>query len=453
MNNRKEIDNQESQKIKEALMLPTDDLIALGEMAASIATANELTPFTKKTKFAKSNIAKSQSGVCMIGNIYTDERCPLCNGALDHSEDQQGFICRNDFSHGVFIPKNCRVKFGRSVSKRFRSYQEARQFLYGLRYKTVEKTFDARDYKKSNPMGFETQVEKYLPIKKRDVSIGQYRNIKRYLNNAAKTWGQRNVKTISFGDIEDYLYDLDVSDKTRANACSALHTFFQWLSNREEIPVPKFPKIDFDLGMRTIVSIDTQQDIIAEVKRISYHFNPRIWIGIRWLSTYIAFRPNELRQLRERDINVSGFFVLPPANTKERKPKLIAMLPEDIKLVESLPRSFGNQFFFRHLKGNGSAKRDSQFGKDYFYKWWKKACSNLSIEGVDLYGGTRHSTATALAEHFSEQEIMDAGTIHKSNKAARRYIQAKRNDSIQIYSKVREMQDVQIIKLEKKKAR
>lgn len=390
-------------------------------------------------------------GVCMIGNIYTDDRCPVCKGVLDHSEDNQGFVCRVNIGHGTFIPMRCRVKFGRNVSKRFRSYEEARQFLYGLRYKTVEKTFDARDYRKSNPMGFETQVEKYLRIKKKDVSVGQYRNIKRYLNYAANVWGQRNVKTISFGDIQDYLYDLDISDKSRANARSALHSFFQWLSMREDIPVPKFPKIEFDLGMRTIVSIDTQQEIIAEVKRISFDINPRIYIGIRWLSTYIAFRPNELRQLRERDINVSGFFVLPPKVTKERQPKLIAMLPEDIELCESLPRGFGNLYFFRHEKGNGSAKRGDQFGKDYLYKWWKKACSNLGIEGVDLYGGTRHSTATALAEHFSEQEIMDAGTIHKSNKAARRYIQAHRNDSIQIYSKVREMQTGEIVDIKNAK--
>ena len=389
----------------------------------------------------------------MIGSIYTDERCPVCDGVLDHSEDKQGFICRGDIGHGIFIPKRCRVKFGRDVSKRFRSYKEARQFLYGLRYKTVEKTFDARDYKRSNPMGFETQVKKYLRIKEKDVSISQYRNIKRYLNYAIDVWGQRNVKTVSYGDIQDYLFDLDVSDKTRANARSVLHSFFQWLAMREDIPVPKFPKIEFDLGMRTIVSIDTQQEIIAEVKRISYDFNPRIWIGIRWLSTYIAFRPNELRQLLERDINVSGFFVLPPATTKERKPKLVAMLQEDIDLFESMPRGFGNLYFFRHLQGNGSAKPGDQFGKDYFYKWWKRACNNLGIEGVDLYGGTRHSTATALAEHFTEQEIMDAGTIHKSNKAARRYIQAHRNDSIQIYSKVREMQDGKIIVMKKDKIR
>ena len=45
--------------------------------------------------------------------------------------------------------------------------------------------------------------------------------------------------------------------------------------------------------------------------------------------------------------------------------------------------------------GQRYCQTGDQFGKDYFYKWWKKACTNLGIDGVDLYGGTRHSTATA----------------------------------------------------------
>jgi len=27
-----------------------------------------------------------------------------------------------------------------------------------------------------------------------------------------------------------------------------------------------------------------------------------------------------------------------------------------------------------------------QFGQRYLYKWWKKACKNLKIDGIDLYG-------------------------------------------------------------------
>jgi hypothetical protein len=57
----------------------------------------------------------------------------------------------------------------------------------------------------------------------------------------------------------------------------------------------------------------------------------------------------------------------------------------------------------------------------YLHKWWKKACSNLGIEDLDLYGGTRHSSVTALRENFSQEEIRRSGTLHSTNKALDRY--------------------------------
>jgi hypothetical protein len=36
---------------------------------------------------------------------------------------------------------------------------------------------------------------------------------------------------------------------------------------------------------------------------------------------------------------------------------------------------------------------------------------------------------------------MGAGSMHASNKAAQRYIQAKKNDSINIYTKARKLQE------------
>lgn len=387
----------------------------------------------------------------MKGAIYTSEKCSVCNSGLLHDENKDRFLCKADPNHKTIQPEKLMIRFGRDICSRFCDYKAARQFLGGLRWKTVEGSFDARDYKKNNPLGYQNQVAKYLSIKKDQISIGQFRNIKRYLNNAGKLWGQQNVKTLGYAEIEDYLFSLKVSDKTRSNARSALFSFFNWLNRREGIPVPDMPEIKFELGWRNIIDLDTQQSIIDEVKRISFNFNPKIWIGIRWLSTYVALRPNELRHLRERHINVSGFFVIP--SPKEKEPKLVAILPEDIELYHSIkPRGLPDLYFFRHIEGNGSAKPGAQFGKDYLYKWWKKACSNLGIGGVDLYGGTRHSTSTALSEHFSEQEIMDAATMHKSNKAAQRYIQARKNNSINIYAKVREMQGKAKI-LDIKKAR
>ena len=69
----------------------------------------------------------------------------------------------------------------------------------------------------------------------------------------------------------------------------------------------------------------------------------------------------------------------------------------------------------------------------YLYKWWVKACDNLGIKGVDLYGGTRHSSAKALREFHSPEEIKRA-TIHTTNKAFERYFQIELEDVRDIYT-------------------
>ena len=66
---------------------------------------------------------------------------------------------------------------------------------------------------------------------------------------------------------------------------------------------------------------------------------------------------------------------------------------------------FPRSYFFRHETGKGGVKNGQKYGEKFFYKRWKKACENLGIEGIDLYGGTR-----ALREHFSPEQIKQ-GTI------------------------------------------
>ena len=46
---------------------------------------------------------------------------------------------------------------------------------------------------------------------------------------------------------------------------------------------------------------------------------------------------------------------------------------------------------------------------------------------------------------------MTAGSLHKTNKAALRYIQAEKNKSILVYRKVREMQG-KVVQIGKRKA-
>ncbi len=62
-----------------------------------------------------------------------------------------------------------------------------------------------------------------------------------------------------------------------------------------------------------------------------------------------------------------------------------------------------------------------------------KACLNLDIEGVDLYGETRHSSVRALRKYRTPEEIKEAA-MSATNKAFERYMgQANDGDILSIY--------------------
>jgi hypothetical protein len=91
--------------------------------------------------------------------------------------------------------------------------------------------------------------------------------------------------------------------------------------------------------------------------------------------------------------------------------------------------------FFRHDGGLQGTVKDQAYGEKYFYKWWVKACANLGIEDVDLYGGTRHSTVRALRKYYSPEQIKEAA-MSKTNKAFERYLgQAQDDEILSIYKR------------------
>ena len=106
--------------------------------------------------------------------------------------------------------------------------------------------------------------------------------------------------------------------------------------------------------------------------------------------------------------------------------------------------------FFRHVKGISGVQAGQRFGEKYLYKWWVKACDNLGIKGVDLYGETRHSSARALREFHSPEEIKRA-TMHTTNKAFDRYFIMELGDSRNIYSSTKTLQKRKLILTKKKK--
>jgi integrase len=228
----------------------------------------------------------------------------------------------------------------------------------------------------------------------------------------------------------------DLSGKTVRNMFSALHSFYQWLRKRKIISLqemPEFPDTSqYVMGYRNLISKDQQLAVLDEVYRLSYKINPKIWLGIKFLSTYFSIRPGEMIRLKEKQINLMvGRFIIP--DPKEKKYKSVPILAEDIELLKQFPRGLPDLPFFRHVKGISGTREGKPFGEKYFYKWWKRACSNLGIQEVDLYGGTKHSTVTALENNgWLYDEIKTASGI-STNEAFDRYFRTSGKKTRDIY--------------------
>lgn len=331
------------------------------------------------------------------------------------------------------------VRF-KTVFKRCRNLDEAEQFLNTLRYKEGKGTFDPRDYQKDQPLGFTNQAENWLKKKEHLRSFNKLRN---HINYAEAYFQNKNVKEIDFPELEDFFEQLPdhLSSKTKHNIKSTLHTFFRWVvrrNRRAKIPIqmPEFPEIPFELGWRKTVDKSTQLQILDKVKELSYDLNPKIWIGCMWLSTYVNVRPIELVHIREDDI-MPDLGIMRIRYNKERKPKTVYLLDEDIELVRSFPAAVGNPYFFRHTTGKGGVKAGSQFGPAYLRKWWQKACEEMGVKGVPLYPGTKHSSIIALGDQFTPEQIKKHGSGHTTNKAFDRYYQVDAAKKRELFAQAR----------------
>ena len=129
-----------------------------------------------------------------------------------------------------------------------------------------------------------------------------------------------------------------------------------------------------------------------------------------------------------------GKLIIP--RPKEKRPKSIPLILEDIEIIRGLPLAFNPAMpFFRNESSSGGVQLGG-FGSPRLYRAWKRACSRLKIHGVDLYGGTKHSTAMAAREYatFEEVRLM---TGHTTNKPFERYFRTE-GEALQILYAKRE---------------
>lgn len=407
--------------------------------------------------FIDSRSRNNRGGMSMKGYIGSREKCGICKGRLVHDPKRNGCFCQ---VHPEIGARTFYVKFGRQIYKRFGSNcDRAARFLNGLRFKEDEGSFDVRDYKATNPLGFENLADQYLDYRAslNDIKPKTLQTDRNFLGRAIANWGNRNIKDITDGDIDDLVLDPNwsnrngapASDKTRSNMVSVLHSFWEWVIRRERrngksnIRMPEFPKIKYELQYRKIVDYETLLSILDEIKEISFTTNPKIWLGIKLLSRNINVRPGELISIKEKDIDLSTktIHIRHPKEKTRNKGKFLKLGDDDVKLFKSLPRGLPEMHYFRHQTGKKGVVGNSPFGPKYLKTWWDRACKNLGITGVGLYAGTKHTVAKALSSQLTPEQIRRGGTGHANNKAFERYLIPDNDDRIVVQNTLSNLED------------
>lgn len=393
----------------------------------------------------KNMLLFSHSGgeMCMKGGIYSDEKCFICGKNL--KDNKKNAVCCPD--HPEVMARKLRIKFG-TVRLRFQSYEKAIRCIIGFRYKTDEESFDENDYKRTNPFGFTNLFDTWWEEKtgggteERQIKSGTIKNYSLYQKAFYSYFGNKNIKNIAIdqGFIDDFFKTLKTqSGKTKNGYASCLSAFFTWVWRRHKIqfaklgiPQPDVRKFAVKMKRRNRVSKDVQFEILEEVRRICP--DQRVYLGIKWLCTYVKIRPGEMLSLKEGDIDLMTRRLIFPDPTlmKENKWKEVPLINKDVEILKTFPLATKAMPFFRHTIARQGITLDKRYGTNHLYDWWKRACRNLGIEGVDLYGGTKHSTVTKLREKYSPEDIQERGTGHLS-KAFLRYLDTNDEQSRELY--------------------
>ncbi|MDY6822514.1 MAG: site-specific integrase [Thermodesulfobacteriota bacterium] len=380
----------------------------------------------------------------MRGSIYTRIKCPKCGKSLKFNPKADTLNCPQH--PGIEHYGACFVRFGQNINKSFPSVSQAVRFLNGVRFEVDRNVYDEKDYSQVNYYSFSHLADKYLKSKEK---LNSYKNIKNYINKAKNYFGDKNVKEFKKIDFINFLDTLDVTPKTKHNYITQIRNFFNFLTEDleiiEESQKPRFPKIKFDSKYRNIVDYDTQQAIIEKVKEMSWHINPKIYLGIRILSYSVNIRPGDLLKIKEGDIDINGKRIVIENPTKsqllKQKWRIVFLLDEEVELIQDLMGQYPahpDMPFFRHHSPYNNLKVNDVFGAAYFRKWWTRACGEIGIDKtVELYAGTRHSTVTAIANKFGTDTARKS-TQHRTNTAFDRYCQAIDQTGIEL---ARRMED------------
>ena len=365
-----------------------------------------------------------------IGGIYSDGKCPLCG--KKYKDDHKSALRCPD--HPQHIAGRLKVKI-RGICARFDNYTDAKLFLDAKR----EEARDGKLKLKKDQKTLGHLMDAFLDWKEKLVELGRIKpqTVNTYKNRLNRIVGKigvaRLAEDVAYNHIHDFLYDTKYTIKSKYDSYVVFKEMMILAHDMGTIrELPKFPTWQFDLEhdmqRRTTVTKEVQERILDQIWLNEGRKKPRLYLAIKFLATYINIRPNELRMVNEEDVNRELGYIIINHHKTSRTPKIVRLTHEDTESIRNLERAMPKTPFFRD-------NYHQRFGKNTMYRAWKRAAIQLGYKDVDLYGGTRHSSAIALyKEHGVSPEEIKKATGHKTSVAFSRYFKLDIDDIAEIHS-------------------
>ena len=393
---------------------------------------------TNDIPFPKVSNPRKGEDICMAGSLHTKQFCPKCGG--NFQDTGYDMICQKCHTRPtrLFVsfywkdPKFKRSKRLRIYSDKqgapLDSYARAHRVLEVIRSEVDEHRFDPNNYqrKKYEAMGFENIAIGWLQnqiklMGKGDLAPSYIKELKRFVDKRFIPYFKKHdIRDLKSGHIKSFYLDLPekLSAKTRRNVMSALHKMFNDFLDDEFIEtMPKFPKFKVPEPSWNWADKETQDLIIQKI--------PKRFTDVPFINFMArhGVRPGEARALQWRDVNLKEGLVVIRRTfslnllrefTKTKKVRVIPLHPETIKELKKLPQPINKEQFVFTKKGE-------PYSESWARNIWNKAKSELEIDDLKLYEGTRHSVASQAYNRGVPLELIGEMLGHTNPKTTKRY--------------------------------
>ena len=234
-----------------------------------------------------------------------------------------------------------------------------------------------------------------------------------------------SIHRVTYGIVEDWSAGLKVAPATRKNILGVLHALLAWLERRDEIAgVPRFPEISVPRKKADVLSIEEQEAVLEAV--------PEPERGAFFLMAEQLARPGEAMAVNVGDYH-AGIVTIAAAmkgvggqairgQTKEGDERRRQVSPRLSSWIHEHGGRFALEPLFQNPRGHPSRSR--RWTYEPLRATWKRATARADVRPINLYNGTKHTTATALREMSYPLDLIQKACGHAQASSTERYANA-----------------------------